>query len=185
MLRDLRLTDGGLYDNLGLEPVWKDHEWVLVSDGGASFDVEADRGPFRRLWRYTVVQGGQVSALRKRWLISNYMSGELRGAYWGVRSKVSNYAGESTAPCGYSGKIVDEVIAEVRTDMDAFTEAEMNVLENHGYSMATVAVETHAPQLITSAPVSALTIPHPEWMEESRVREALKNSNRRQLFGRH
>jgi NTE family protein len=24
-IRGLRLSDGGLYDNLGLEPVWKDH----------------------------------------------------------------------------------------------------------------------------------------------------------------
>src|ERR1700730_4131500 len=30
----LILTDGGVYDNLGLEPVWKRYKTVLVSDGG-------------------------------------------------------------------------------------------------------------------------------------------------------
>lgn len=30
----LRLTDGGVYDNLGLEPIWKRYETILVSDGG-------------------------------------------------------------------------------------------------------------------------------------------------------
>ena len=29
------LTDGGVYDNMGLEPVWRTHRAVLVSDGGA------------------------------------------------------------------------------------------------------------------------------------------------------
>jgi NTE family protein len=31
----LFLTDGGVYDNLGLEPVWKRYRTILVSDGGA------------------------------------------------------------------------------------------------------------------------------------------------------
>jgi len=43
-LRDLRrrvmLSDGGVYDNLGLEPVWKSHELVLCSDGGKPFSLD-------------------------------------------------------------------------------------------------------------------------------------------------
>ena len=31
----LRLTDGGLYDNLGIEPAIKRHKVVFISDGGA------------------------------------------------------------------------------------------------------------------------------------------------------
>jgi NTE family protein len=33
--RTLCLTDGGIYDNLGLEPVWKRYRTILVSDGGS------------------------------------------------------------------------------------------------------------------------------------------------------
>jgi len=33
--RRLCLTDGGVYDNLGLEPVWKCYKTISVSDGGA------------------------------------------------------------------------------------------------------------------------------------------------------
>ena len=36
LVAGIRLSDGGVYDNLGLEPVWKDHAVVLVSDGAAS-----------------------------------------------------------------------------------------------------------------------------------------------------
>jgi hypothetical protein len=33
---DVMLTDGGVYDNLGLETAWKRYKTVLVSDGGGS-----------------------------------------------------------------------------------------------------------------------------------------------------
>lgn len=39
----LRLSDGGVYDNLGLEPIWKDHEIVISSDGGAIFILRRTR----------------------------------------------------------------------------------------------------------------------------------------------
>jgi len=40
-IREVTFSDGGVYDNLGLEPIWKDHEIVLSSDGGALFPVAA------------------------------------------------------------------------------------------------------------------------------------------------
>lgn len=78
---DLRLTDGGNYDNLGLEPIWKNHAVVLVSDGGGTFDLESDRNLIWRIKRYTAIIDNQARALRKRWLISNFILGEMRGAY--------------------------------------------------------------------------------------------------------
>ena len=35
------LTDGGVYDNLGLEPVVKNCATIYVSDGGGSFPIQA------------------------------------------------------------------------------------------------------------------------------------------------
>jgi NTE family protein len=80
-LSDLRLTDGGNYDNMGLEPVWKDHAVVLVSDGGATFDqapTEACSGANR----YVGIQGNQAAAVRKRWLIAGFIDGVMEGTYW-------------------------------------------------------------------------------------------------------
>lgn len=59
LVASIGLSDGGVYDNMGLEPVWKDHAAVLVSDGGAVFEPEGDRGLFWRLNRYTAVAGHQ------------------------------------------------------------------------------------------------------------------------------
>jgi NTE family protein len=180
--RGLRLTDGGVYDNLGLEPVWKSHETVLVSDGGATFDPEPDKGLFRRLKRYTDIVGNQVSAVRKRWLISNFNSGELTGTYWGIGSLVENY--DLPGHPGYPPDLVTDVIAEVRTDLDAFCEAEIKVLVNHGYLLADTAIGRYQPQLIGVSPRPGLMIPYTEWMDEEKVREALKNSHKRKLLGR-
>lgn len=178
---DLRLTDGGNYDNLALEPVWKKHETVLVSDGGGLFPFQSDRSLFRRLQRYTAIVENQARALRKRWLVASFQTGVLHGAYWGIGSARSRY--DESDRTGYSKDFAQSVIASIRTDLDAFSEAEAAVLENHGYLMADAAVQTHVPDLV-SAPVAALAIPHPEWMDEVRVRKALAGSHRRRLLGR-
>ncbi len=181
-MTDLRLTDGGVYDNLGLEPVWKSHATLLVSDGGAPFDFEPDRGLLRRLKRYADIIGGQVAALRKRWLVSNFIAGTLRGTYWGVATAVESY--EQAGFPGYSRKLVEDRIASVRTDLDAFSPAEMDVLENHGYTLAAVAVARYAPELVRIDPPPPSAPPHRGSMNEAAVRKGLAESATRTLLGR-
>lgn len=178
-LRDLRLTDGGNYDNMGLEPVWKDHAVVLVSDGTGTFDPSPDRSLMWRLNRYIEIQGKQSAALRKRWLIASFMSGALDGSYWSVASAAASY-GPGLA--GYPDDLVKGVLAAVRTDLDAFSEGERNVLENHGYLVCDAAIQRHLRQWVRrEVPPS---VPHPDWMAEERVRTALAHSHSRKLLGR-
>jgi hypothetical protein len=80
-IRGLRLSDGGLYDNMGIEPVWKSHAVVLVSDGGSTFDGGYDRGLFWRLNRYIEIMGRQGGAIRRRWLVASFVEGALRGTF--------------------------------------------------------------------------------------------------------
>src|SRR5204862_332051 len=158
---DIRLSDGGLYDNLGLEPVWKDHHTLLVSDGGAVFASASDSGLLARISRYVDIVDSQALALRKRWLISNFLDGAMAGAYWGIGSAVGNYAADGA---GYSKALAGEVIAAVRTDLDAFSTAEMAVLENHGYTLAAAAIATHLGALAAPG-APAATAPHPDWLD--------------------
>jgi NTE family protein len=177
-VRGLRLTDGGNYDNLGLEPVWKWAQTLLVSDGGATFDAEPDRSLIWRLSRYTDILNNQVGAVRKRWLIASFIQRALEGTYWGIGSIASHYG--PGAPAGYSGPLVNDVISEVRTDMDAFSEPEQFVLENHGYILAEAAIRRHLPDLPSPGP-APYAVPHPEWMDEPNVRAALRDSHERRL----
>jgi len=185
-LSDFRLTDGGDYDNMGLEPVWKSHAVVLVSDAGGLFTNESDRGLFWRIPRYQAIQERQARALRKRWLIASFSQGTLDGTYWGVGSSPSQYEDGVAFP-GYSKELAREVIAEIRTDLDAFSDAEAAVLENHGYLLADAAIRRHVPALLPD-PVPPPTVPHPDWLPPARtedaIRAALKDSGKRKTWGR-
>jgi NTE family protein len=87
------LTDGGVYDNLGLEPVIKRCTEILVSNGGG-YVRHPERIPIdwvRHLERVSSVVDHQVRNLRKRMLVEGYLRREYTGAYWGVRSDVDDY----------------------------------------------------------------------------------------------
>jgi NTE family protein len=191
LLNTLLLSDAGIYDNLGLEPVWKTHKVVLVSDGGATFDPDWDKGFIWRLSRYMKVLGNQSTAIRKRWLISSFVAREissnpyaLEGTYWGLGSPAVRYRLQGEPPpSGYSEALVVNRIAQVRTDMDSFSEGERAVLENHGYMLADAAVRKYAPSLIR-ADSPALKVPHPDWLEEGKVARALKDSDKVKVLGR-
>jgi NTE family protein len=182
-IRGLRLTDGGDYDNMGLEPVWKSHAVVLVSDAGGIFTHEGDKGLLWRIPRYQGIQEAQARALRKRWLIASFATGVLEGAYWGVGSAPSRYGDYE----GYGKELARETVAEIRTDLDAFSDAEAGVLMNHGYTLLEAALRAHLPSLLP-APVPPARVPHPEWYPpartEAELREALVDSGRRALLGR-
>lgn len=167
----LALSDGGVYDNMGLEPVWKSHACVLVSDGGAPFESSASANPVRRLLRYTSVVTNQAQALRRRMFFTDISDGRYRGTRWAIRSTVD---GEP----GYSPKLVADRIGAIRTDLDWFTVGEKCVLENHGYCVAAAAVRLRLPDLAVGDH-PATTPPHEQWMDEERVRRALRRSHRR------
>jgi NTE family protein len=182
--RDLRLTDGGDYDNLGFEPVWKSHQYVLASDAGGLFHWQSDEDLVWRIERYQAIQEKQTRDLRKRWLIEKDENEALTAAYWAVSSARRRYIFTDTL--GYSKDLAENVIAEIRTDLDAFSDAEAEVLQNHGYLLADIAVARHAPGLLPS-PLAPLSVPFPEWLprngDETHIRQALKDSHKRKPFG--
>jgi NTE family protein len=173
----LTLSDGGLYDNLGLDVVWHGHATILMSDGGATFDPSPDRGLFKRLARYLEIQGKEGWDARIQRFNAAHGAG-LRGAYWLV--------GQASHG-GYAPDLVDDVVSEVRTDLDAFTPAEIQVLENHGYALAQSRLSRFAPDLVPPlAPEPSP--PHPEALDPAFVRRNLSRSHRRAFplgrFGR-
>lgn len=185
LVSGLRLSDGGVYDNMGYEPVLRDHEYVLVSDCGAPFEFSASSRPVSRLLRYTGVIMNQAGALRKRLLFSAFTDKKFSGAYWGIGDSIrSDPDGEFR---GYAPGLVEEVISRVRTDLDTFTDAEMRVLENHGYFVADKALRRRLPEWFPAG-APPPRAPHPEWADESAVRRGLKGSAsrisvRRLFFG--
>jgi NTE family protein len=91
------LTDGGVYDNLGLETVWKRCHTVVVSDAGGRMapDDDPDRDWPRHILRVLKLVDNQVRALRKQQVISAFQAGSTEaayreGAYLGIRSDIAH-----------------------------------------------------------------------------------------------
>lgn len=182
LIESIGLSDGGVYDNMGLEPVWKHARTVLVSDGGAVWEAERDLGLFWRLNRYASVAGRQGGVMRKRWLISSFEKDVMDGAYWGLGSVSMHYRVHD--PRSYSEPLIDNRLSQVRTDLDAFSEAEQGALENHGYLLADAAARTHLESNLVAPDAPQPHPPHPEWLDEPAVDEALAGSHKRKLLGR-
>ena len=184
ILQDLRVTDGGVYDNMGLEPVWKSHRVVLVSDAGGLMDAEADKSWTWRIKRYQSIQECQARGVRKRFLISGFTQGTIKGAYIGVASSADRYA--AARETGYSKQFANDVIRNIRTDLDAFSDVEQAVLMNHGYALIDAAIRTHAPELIATETAFAVPFPAfaPPTMSEDALRRRLVGSEKRKLSGR-
>jgi len=137
--RKVWLTDGGVYDNLGLETAFKQYRTILVSDGGGSFAPEAKpkRDWARHGVRVAGIIDGQVRALRKRQIIGLYEDGFRDGTYWGLRSDVEDF--ESTDPIAISDQARDRA-RSVKTRLAELDVDVRHDLINWGYVIADTAV---------------------------------------------
>lgn len=175
LLDRVELSDGGVYDNLATEPALKRCARILVSDAGAPFAFEAGRHYLRRLLRYAAVVGSQAVALRKRLFHAGRAAGEFEGAYWHLGAE------RDAGADGYSLGLCRDLLARVRTDLDRFTRAEFEVLVNHGYFSCEAGLLAAG---MGGADAPPTHWPFPDWIEEAKVRRALRHSHRRFLHAR-
>ena len=164
---DIRLSDGGVYDNIGMEPIWKDRQVVFISDGGMALSAQPDQGFFWRVLRWQGIVTEQSRALRKRLLFATTRQKEAdrleRAIYWSIGNSRSDYLREGDEP-GYSKILAHNFLGYIRTDLDGFSEAERAVLENHGYLVADAAVRAFGRKLVEIQPWPELKVPHPAWL---------------------
>lgn len=128
---EIQVSDGGVYDNLGLETVWGNYQTVLVSDGGGH--MAADAAPptdwARQLKRVLDVVDNQVRSLRKRQVIDGFTRGDRSGMYVGIRSHVGDFP---TSALSANPEVVDR-LAATPTRLDAMDAALQEQLVNWGY----------------------------------------------------
>jgi NTE family protein len=176
--RSTYLSDGGVYDNLGLEPVWKKRAQVLVSDAGAPMEKATYRNrPIKGLLRYGTVARGQTRALRLRIFNTQLEGNVYDGAYWDIGTR------DHEPAVGYSKDLIDKHIQWIRTDLDRFTKDEQKILENHGYwsveeQFCRDRVRDQLGAILADT-VPEPKAPHEEFMDEDRVRQALSHSKSR------
>lgn len=139
------LSDGGVYDNLGLETAWKRYKTVLVSDAGGKMQPEAKpkRDWARHSLRVLDLIDNQVRSQRKRQLIGSYVaSGEFHrdGAYWGIRTDIDHYELPKTLPCPHNKTLA---LAATPTRLAKLPEIHRRRLINWGYAVCDAAIRRH------------------------------------------
>jgi NTE family protein len=149
------LSDGGVYDNLGLETAFKRYSTVLVSDGGMKIspDAESHEDWVLHSKRILDLVDNQVRSLRKRQLIQAFIDKQRTGAYWGITTDLADYGrtvktGGMDDPFGY---LADDRpawkdtkdLAATPTRLEAMPTWLQQALANWGYVVCDAALRAH------------------------------------------
>jgi NTE family protein len=141
------LSDGGVYDNLGLETAWKHYDTILVSDGGGRLapDPEPKGDWAQHGLRVIDVVDNQVRSLRKRQLIDSYVRRQRAGTYWGIRSEFRDYRQGNTqfADPFNLAEFDPAPLAAVKTRLKRMDAATQERLINWGYAICDTALRRH------------------------------------------
>ncbi len=161
------LMDGGVYDNLGLEPILKRYDTVLVSDAGGK--MQPDPKP-KLTWgfqafRVLSMMDNQVRALRKRDIIGMFVLRDQllkkepkpddevikiatrKGTYWGAFTNIADYKLDDALKCPYDKTIK---LAQLPTRLWTFSKKNQERLINWGYAVCDAAMRKHVDSTLTA-----------------------------------
>jgi len=135
------LSDGGVYDNLGLETVFKNFQTVIVSNAGGGFKPKSKIAGDWALQSYRVMStiDNQVRSLRKRVLISSLASLEKFGVYFSIRSDIDGYPAANKLACPHKRT---RELADIPTDLAAKDMSTQRRLINWGYAICDAGIRS-------------------------------------------
>ncbi len=139
---EFALTDGGVYDNLGLETAWKRCRTVFVSDAGGTLSPDPDPATdwAQHMLRVTQVLDHQVRSLRKRQVIDSFVDHRREGAYVGIRSNIANYPVDDPLEAPFDATIE---LADIKTRLEKVPARDQERLINWGYAAADAGLRAH------------------------------------------
>lgn len=159
-------TDGGVFDNLGIRAFsWlkqegKQFDEVIVSDAGKPFQVLSDNalGFIGQSMRATDILWDRV------WQLERENFGKQDGF---VFVPITKTVEASDEPCLHP--VIQEEVQSIRTDLDCFSDEEVNALSQHGYEVARKVYQDQHPTegfpplpVPSWAPVAEKRLPGPD-----------------------
>ena len=137
------LTDGGVYDNLGLETAWKRCRTILISDAGGNLKPEEKpKGDWiRHTLRNLFIIDNQVRSLRRRNIMDAYGVKNRLGAFWSIRTDIQDYKlPRYPLDCPVEKTIR---LANIATRLKAMPSDTQERLINWGYAVCDAAMRRH------------------------------------------
>jgi NTE family protein len=135
------LTDGGVYDNLGLERIWRRCRTVLVSNAGRNTpELGSPTGRWSgQLFRTLALVQQQAENSRKRILFGMHNLGQRQVVYWWIDTPIEDYG-----VVGISLTREETILAaNIRTRLNAFSPTEINILLKAGYAACDASLRSH------------------------------------------
>ncbi|QDS94446.1 Patatin-like phospholipase [Roseimaritima multifibrata] len=163
--RRLHLWDGGVYDNLGVESLFKPGEglregtdFLIVSDASRPLSSDSRQSRWspeylRATLRLVDVATDQVRSLRTRMLINHFKQNPGSGAYLRLgRATKKTYARNNID--GKPSLTDEEVkrVALIETTLRRLTHSEFSLLFRHGYEVADATLSTYGSEVIKRVP---------------------------------
>jgi NTE family protein len=152
----LELSDGGVYDNLGIQPL-RQYQTILVSDGGGPFKPEDDvkRNWVEHMLRNWLVTDNQVRSLRRSDLIAAFKAERRNGAFWGVSTDYRKYP---VRPIPVDHRWA-AYLQSIPTRLHPFDDAAREQLINFSYALTDAALRSYV--IPKGAEVLPPTLPFP------------------------
>ena len=166
--RRVHLWDGGVYDNLGVEPLFKPggglrdgYNFLLVSDASGAVGTENRYRVYRQARRLLSIAMDQVRSLRARTLLGHFKSHPGSGAYL----MMGNTANRILKDAGLSPDEVAAASASCMPDTDVraaaqfsttlrrLQEFEFDRLYRHGWECANCTLSSYHPAVFSSIPI--------------------------------
>lgn len=135
------LADGGIYDNMGLEPIWKRCGTLLISNAGDVFDEASSPTDWFSLMRRIVSMiHRQAENNRQRQLMELVGERRRKVAYWPLRNRNHNYPSPSPVipPAADIKAAQDQKVRLWSLGDKAFAR-----LANHGYALCDSAMRSY------------------------------------------
>lgn len=185
-LTSVHLTDGGVFDNNAIEATWPHASHILVSDAGGPLQVSWQGRLLWRLQRYQAITSNVARSSQTRWLAQLQAHAELASIYVSTKAYGFNYPKDESASINARyPETIRRTIAHIRSDLDAFTEGEICILENHGYCEAAQALRQMADATIAPRWTEEARVPWRSWMDPERAARELQLSHRTIIHGHH
>lgn len=139
----LQLTDGGVYDNLGVEPVLKNCRTIFISDGGGTFNQQSSpkKDWFRGTLRVLNTVDVQVRRLRRREVMSLLVEKQRDGAFWAINTVYESFLSKS--PLLDVDPEVTRELSLIPTRLAKVESSTRNQLVNWGYSVCDAAIRSY------------------------------------------
>ena len=151
------LWDGGVYDNLGVEPLFKPgggfrdgFDFLLVSDASAPLSLDFRNlkrvlMPWRRALRLVDVAMEQVRGLRARSLVAELQRSPDAGAYVRIGNTVEEICGAVGRNAPVGTKLTDAEVAQAgrfKTTLRRLRLDEFELLLRHGFEAGNATLAT-------------------------------------------